>query len=274
MIARILAIASIELRIALRNRWALMATLLMLVFSLALTFAGAGPTGALGVDLLTVSVASMTTLAVYLTPLLALLIAFDAIAGEVERGSLALMLTYPVRRGEILVGKFVAHSVVLSAAMIIGFGAAGCAAALVGEAGIDSVLALGRLIVGSVLLGATFLAIGYALSALCRSVAGAAAAAIGVWLVLVVLYDLGLLGAVVFDEGGFFTRTVFPWLLVLNPADAFRLWSISGSVDVALATGMTGAGAALPRWVAPLSLVIWPVAAMLVARHTFRRIEP
>ncbi|WP_417518047.1 ABC transporter permease [Minwuia sp.] len=272
--ARILAISSIEYRIAMRNRWALMAILIMMLFSLALTFAGAGPTGALGVDLLTVSVASMTTLAVYLTPLLALLIAFDAISGEVERGSLALLLTYPVRRSEILLGKFVAHLAVLSVAMLIGFGAAGMAAFAFGGAGYESLIALGRLVIGSILLGATFLAIGYAVSALSRSVAGAAGTAIGVWLVLVVLYDLGLLGAVVFDDGGTFTRDIFPWLLAFNPADAFRLWSISASADVALATGMTGAGAALPSWVAPLSLVSWPVAALVAAQQIFRRIDP
>jgi Cu-processing system permease protein len=273
MIARILAISSVECRVALRNRWALTATIVMMVFSLALTFAGAGPTGALGVDLLTVSVASMTTLAVYLTPLLALLIAFDAISGEVERGSLALLLTYPVGRGEILLGKFLAHLAVLSVAMVIGFGSAGAAAWFAGGANLQSVLALGRLVLGSMLLGATFLAIGYSLSAVSRSVAGAAGAAIGVWLVLVVLYDLSLLGAVVIDGGGAFTRNIFPWLLALNPADAFRLWSISGSGDVALATGMTGAGAALPAWAVPLSLLLWPLVALWAALHFFRRIE-
>ena len=93
MIVRILALAGTELRVAVRNRWVAIATLLMTLFALALTFAGAAPTGILGVDLLTVSVASMTTLSVYLAPLLALLMAFDAVAGEIERGGLALLLT-------------------------------------------------------------------------------------------------------------------------------------------------------------------------------------
>jgi len=274
MIARILAIATVESRIARRNRWALLATVLMVTFALALTFAGAGPTGSLGVDLLTVSVASMTTLAVYLAPLLALLIAFDAIAGEVERGGLALLLSYPVSRGEILIGKFIAHLGVLAFAMLIGFGTAGIAAAILGGAGAESLMALSRLIVTSVLLGATFLAIGYAVSAISNSSAGAAGAAVGIWLVFVVLYDLGLLGAVVYDNGGGFTRTVFPWLLALNPADAFRLWNVAGSEGVALATGMTGAASSLPFWAAPASLILWPVTALGLARIGLARVEP
>lgn len=274
MIARILAIAGAEFRIQRRNRWLASATLLMLLFALALTFAGSAPTGVLGVDLLTVAVASMTTLAVYLAPFLALMIAFDAVAGEAERGTLGLTLTYPLSRGEMLMGKFAAHLAVLAIAIGLGLGAAGLAAWLAGGAGAESALALARLIATAILLGASFLALGYAASALSGSGAGAAGLAVGLWLVMVVLYDLGLLGALVMDGGSGFTKHVFPWLLALNPADAFRLWNVAGSQDVALVSGMAGAGAALPAWAAPLSLFLWPVLALLLARAAFARVEP
>ncbi|WP_299848933.1 ABC transporter permease subunit [uncultured Roseovarius sp.] len=272
--ARILAIASAEFRIQRRNHWVFTATLIMLLFALALTFAGSAPTGALGVDLLTVSVASMTTLAVYLAPFLALMIAFDAVAGEAERGTLGLVLTYPLSRGEMLVGKFLAHLGVLAIAMTLGLGAAGLVASFTGGMAIESLWALLRLIATAILLGACFLALGYAASALSGSVAGAAGLTVGIWLVLVVLYDLGLLGAVVFDGGGTFTTDIFPWMLAANPADAFRLWNIAGSEQIALVTGMSGAGDALPAWAAPLSLILWPILALLLALGAFRRVEP
>lgn len=274
MTRRILAIAAAEVTIARRNRWILMATVILTLFALALTFAGAAPTGALGVDLLTVSVASMTTLAVYLAPLLALMMAFDAIAGEAERGGLALLLTYPVSRSEILLGKFLAQLGVLAFALLIGFGSAGITAALAGGAGPESITALARLIGTAILLGGAFLALGYALSALAGSATGAAGLAAGLWLVFVVLYDLGLLGAVVFDDGGFFTRSVFPWLLTINPADAFRLWNVTAAEGVALATGMTGAAKALPAWAPPAALILWPLLALGLARLAFGRVEP
>lgn len=274
MITRILAIAATEFRIQTRNRWLASATLLMLLFALALTFAGSAPTGTLGVDLLTVSVASMTTLAVYLAPFLALMIAFDAVAGEAERGTLGLVLTYPLSRVEMLLGKFCAHLTVLAIAVTIGLGAAGAAAASTGGAGAESLQALARLIVTAILLGASFLALGYLVSALSGSVAGAAGLAVGLWLVLVVLYDLGLLGAVVYDDGGAFTQGIFPWLLAANPADAFRLWNVASSEQVALVSGMAGAGAALPVWAAPMSLFLWPLAALGLAGLAFTRLEP
>ncbi len=274
MMTRILAVARIEFTITRRNRWLIMATAIMLLFALALSFAGSAPTGTLGVDMLTVSVASMTTLSVYLAPLLALMMGFDAIAGESERGGLGLLLSYPVSRAEILLGKFTAHLAALAIAMIVGFGAAGAVAAAYGGADAASLAALARLVLTSILLGAAFLALGYLVSALAGSTAGAAGLGAGLWLVFVVLYDLGLLGAVVWDAGGWFTRTAFPWVMAANPADAFRLWNVAASDGVAMATGLTGAAHALPVWAAPLSLILWPVLALVAARHVFARVEP
>lgn len=274
MIRRIFAIARIEATITRRNRWLLMATVIMVLFAVALTLAGSAPTGTLGVSMLTVSVASMTTLSVYLAPLLALMMAFDSIAGEAERGGLGLLLSYPVSRAEILLGKFLAHLSALAFAMTVGFGAAGALAAISGGVDAASLTALLRLILTSILLGAAFLSLGYMLSALAGSATGAAGLSAGLWLVFVVLYDLGLLGAVVFDAGGWFTQKVFPWMMAANPADAFRLWNIAASEGVAMATGLGGAASALPVWVAPLSLVLWPVLGLLLARRFFERLEP
>lgn len=273
MIYRSLAIARTEWIVVRRNRWLFMATLIMLLFALALTFAGSAPTGALGVDLLTVSVASMTTLSVYLAPLLALMMAFDSIAGEVERGGLALILSYPVSRGELLLGKFLAHLAALAIAMTAGFGTAGAVVAFLGGADAGSFTALARLIATSTLLGAAFLALGYMVSALARGASAAAGLSAGLWLIFVVLYDLGLLGMVVMDEGGYFTRVLFPWVMAANPADAFRLWNVAASDGVALTTGLTGAANSLPGWAAPLSLLCWPVLALAMARFFFRRVE-
>jgi Cu-processing system permease protein len=271
---RILAMTRSELLILRRNLWIFMATLIMLAFALALSFAGSAPTGTLGVDMLTVSVASMTTLSVYLAPLLALMMSFDAIAGDRERGSLALLLTYPAGRGEILAGKFLAHLAALTIAMVIGFGAAGAIAAWFGGAGAESLTALARLVATSILLGAVFLVLGYAISALASSTTSAAGLSAGLWLVFVVLFDLALLGAVVMDSGGAFTQSVFPWVMVANPADAFRIWNIAASDSVALTSGMAGAASALPGWAAPLSLLAWPVVGFLLARAAFRKVEP
>lgn len=274
MIARILATARTEAHIARRNRWVVIAVLLMVVFSLVLAAAGSAPTGALGADRLSVVVASLTSLSVYLVPLVALLMSFDAVAGEVERGTLPLLLTYPVARWEVLAGKLVAHLGVLALAIVAGYGSAAALAIAFDPGAVAGLAALWRLTWTSVLLGATFLGIGYALSSLARRPSGAAGLAIGLWLGLVVLYDLGLLAAVVADDGGRFTTDVFPYALLANPADAFRLFNLAASEATAAAAGIGGAAASIPLWQSLLCLALWPLLALGLASAAFRRVEP
>ncbi|MGC9369277.1 MAG: ABC transporter permease [Paracoccaceae bacterium] len=267
-------LAGCEFRIAVRNRWVAIAVAMMALFALVLSAAGSAPTGTLGADSLSVTVASLTSLAIYLVPLVALLMAFDAIAGEVERGTLPLMLTYPVSRARVLAGKALAHLATLAMALAIGYGVAATAAFAVDPDAAGGLPALLRLYGSSLLLGASYLGIGYALSAVARRPGAAAGLAIGLWLVMIVLYDLGLLAAVVADDGGWFTTELFPWLLLANPADAFRLFNLAASEATAAAAGVGGAAGAIPAWQALASVALWPVLGFALALLAFRKVEP
>ncbi len=270
----VFAIARLELLIARRNMWVATSLILMGLFSAVLTLAGGAPTGTLGVDPLLVATTSITTLSVYLIPLIGLLLSFDAIAGEAERGTLALSLTYPLSRGEILIGKFLAHLAVLAFAVAVGLGLTAALTIWKYGAGDMSFTPLIRLFFTSLALGAAFLGIGYTVSALSRQAGVASGIVIIIWLVCVVLYDLGLLGALVADGGGFFTKTVFPWLLVANPADAFRLINMPAETVSTLATGIGAAGGASGLAGQLASLLLWPVLALFFAWIALRRVEP
>jgi Cu-processing system permease protein len=271
---RVVAGAAAEMRIAMRNRWVAIAVVMMALFALVLSAAGSAPTGQIGADKLSVTVASLTSLAVYLVPLLALLMSFDAVAGEIERGTLPLILTYPVGRGEILAGKFIAHLAVLGLALAVGYGVAAVAAFWFDPGAAAGIPALARLFVTSLLLGAAFLGVGYAVSALARRPGSAAGVAIGLWLVVVVLFDLGLLAAVVADGGGAFTTQIFPWLLLANPADAFRLFNLAASDAAGMAAGVAGAAEAIAPSLALTSLLIWAAGGFALAILAFRKVTP
>ncbi|PVH30261.1 ABC transporter permease [Pararhodobacter oceanensis] len=270
----ILAGAGAEFRIALRNRWVVIAVGVMALFATVLSATGSAPTGELGADRLSVTVASLTSLAVYLVPLVALLMSFDAVAGELERGTLSLVLTYPLARVELLLGKFLAHLLILALALAVGYAIAAGAALWADPRAAAGLPALWRLFWTSELLGATFIAIGYALSALARRPGAAAGLVIGLWLALIVLYDLGLLAAVVADSGGRFTTQVFPWMLIGNPADAFRLYNLAASEATAAAAGIGGAANAIPMSHALISILLWPLAALGFATLAFRKVIP
>lgn len=269
---RILSTAGLEFRIALRNRWVAIVIAMMALFSIVLSATGSAPTGVLGANGLSVTVASLTSLAVYLVPLVALLMSFDAIAGEVERGTLSLVLSYPLSRAELLMGKFLAHLSILMIALAIGFGIAAATALVQDSAALAGLPALLRLFWSASFLGATFIALGYALSAVTGRTAAAAGGAIGLWLVAIVLFDLALLSAVVADDGGVFSTRIFPWLLIGNPADAFRLYNLAASGATGFATGVGGAASTLSLSYALVSVLLWPFLAMALAVALFRKL--
>lgn len=276
MIVRLVTLAANEVRMGYRNRWIILAVVILTLFALVLTAVGSAPAGDVRADRLAVVVASLATLSVYLVPLIALLLAFDAIAGEIDRGTMQLLLVCPVARWEIVAGKFLGHLSVLAIALVIGYGTAGAVILTSGGGSAAGLVNLARLVATSLLLGATFLGLGYLVSALSRQTGTAAALAVGAWLVAVVLYDLGLLGALVADDGGFFTQKLFPYLLAANPGDAFRLYNLAALESGPTLSGMAGIAAALPfpPAVGLVSLALWVVATTAVATFIFRRLEP
>ena len=270
----IFAIARFELLIARRNLWVAIAICVMVLFDVVLTFAGDAPTGLLGVNPLIIALTSITTLSVYLIPLIGLLLSFDAICGERERGTLTLSLSYPLSRSEILIGKFLAHITVLAIAIGIGLGLTATLVAYQHGIAYLAFWPLLKLFITSLALGASFLGFGYAISISVRQTGAASGIAIALWLVCVVLYDLGLLGALVVDASGYFTKTIFPWMLVANPADAFRLVNSPDVGANILGSGMSSAGSVIGLVGQVLSLTLWPLFALLLSSFLLRKIEP
>src|SRR5215470_5855743 len=204
-----LIIARKEIHQAVRNRWVLASTLLLAGLALSLTFLGSAPTGTVGARPLDVIIVSLSSLTIFLVPLIALLISHDAIVGDMERGTMLLLLSYPVARWQVLVGKFCGHLAVLAFATCFGYGAAIVALLATGSSmDREGLTAFVAMIGASVLLGAVFIAIGYWISSVVRDRGTAAGISIGLWLLLVLVYDMALLGLLVLDGGQNMSGTV------------------------------------------------------------------
>lgn len=270
----VLAIALHEFSDALRNRWVLAAALCLGGLSLVLALVGTAPTGALNASALAISVANLSSLSVYLLPLVALLLSFDAIVGESERGTLALLLTYPLARWQVIAGKFAGQVAVLGLAVLIGYGTTGAFIVWRGESA-DGWQAYAVMMAMSVLLGAVFLTIGVVISTLTRERGTAVGMAVGVWLAFVVLYDFALLGWLMLDESQSMTPAALVSLLVANPTDAYRLLTLASVDAVASVTGMTGlvADAGLSDAVLLSALMAWVVVPLVIAVGVFHRRE-
>jgi Cu-processing system permease protein len=190
---------------------------------------------------------------------------------------MTLLLSYPVRRRQVLVGKFLGHLAILAFATCVGYGLAAIALLVTGRAmmGVGSWAAFMTMTASSVLLGAVFVAIGYLISALVADRATAGGIAISIWLVFVVLYDMALLGLLVADQGRTISGGTLDALLLFNPTDAYRLLNLSGSDGIAAASGMAGTvqTAVLAPAALLAALAAWVVAPMALAALAFSRRE-
>lgn len=269
-------IARKELSDGLRNRWLLAISLLFALLAVGIAWFGAAASGQVGFTSIPATIASLSSLATFLMPLIALLLAYDAIVGEEEGGTLLLLLTYPLTRGQILLGKFIGHGLILGLATLIGFGCAALAiAVLVPDVALGQLIhAFARFIFSSLLLGLVFIALAYWLSSMVQEKSSAAGLALGVWFAFVLVFDLLLLAVLVMSKGHF-SPQLLPWLLLLNPTDLFRLINLGGFEGGDSLVGVMALGNDLPvgAGVLWLCLMLWAALALGLAFLSFRKRE-
>ncbi len=270
----ILILADKEIRDGLRNRWVLGTILSFAGLALSLAFLGSAPVGTTRAGELTVAVASLSSLTVYLMPLIALMLSFDALVGELERGTMLLLLSYPVTRWQVVLGKFLGHLAILAVAVLIGYGSAGLLLVWSADWRLEGVGAYLAMMGSSVLLGGVFVALGYLVSALARERSAAAGWALGLWLFAVVLYDLALL-AIVVTAGDALGAGQFVALLLASPTDAYRILNLIGNEAVAAVAGLAGAAAkAGIGSLAPVSaMLVWLALPLVATLTVFQRRE-
>jgi len=265
-ITQILTIAAKEFRDRMRNRWVLAVALVLTVFSLVIAYFGGAQQGAVGLRSVAFTIANLVSLAIYLIPLIALLLGFDAVAGERERGSLDLLLSLPVTRLELLLGKYLGLAAALTLSTLSGFGLV--ALLLVRQFSAQALFHFGGFMASSVLLGLAFLSLAVLLSVLARERTRASGLAIAVWFFFVLVFDFLLLGLLV-ASGGAYGGDVIAYLLLLNPADVFRILNVFALEDVRTLYGLTSIvpatfarswlmGGVMFAWVAvPLGIASW-----------------
>jgi len=274
MIARlefgpIRVIAAKELRDRIRNRWVAAVALLFTVFALVIAYFGPAQQGLIGFRGIGVTIASLVSLVIYLVPLIVLILGYDAIVGERERGSLDLLLSMPITRLELLLGKFLGLSGALCAATLSGFGLAG--ALLAFQLDLPSLLHYLVFVLSALLMGMAFLSMAVTVSVIARDRARAGGLAVGVWFFFVLVYDLMLLSVLVVAGGGV-AGDLAAYLLLLNPADTFRILNLFSIEEVRTLYGLATLipGQMASPWLLGVILLASTVATLAFAAWRFK----
>lgn len=217
-------LAAKEFKDCIRSRWLIFGSALFAILSVAVFFGTAAIGGTLHYQPLPNVMNSLLSLTVFLLPLLALLLSYDAFVGEAEQGTLLLMLTYPMSRSQWLVGKAIGQGAALLSVLVIGFAVLPVIQCFIkvpygmGEL----IAALCVMILSGWVLGLIFMAVAYIVSLTVRHKAQALALLLVIWFSAVLLYDLALL-VVSVAGADVLGRTTLSAMMLANPASVFRL---------------------------------------------------
>ncbi|WP_285164039.1 ABC transporter permease [Shewanella goraebulensis] len=270
MFTPILTIANKEIKDNFRNRWVVFIGLILTSLALLITFSGSVVSGQLVIPELPMLMASLTSVGVFILPLTAILLSYDSFIGEEESGTLLLLLSYPLSRNQILLGKLVGHIAVLTCTIVFSFGLTAVLIHLfTGTSALLLLSIFSHLIVSSILLSMCFVLIGYVVSLQVVEKAKAIAILLFIWVAVVLVYDLILLTLMVAESAGI-SNELLQVLILLNPSDIFRGVMLVAAPQLNNADSI----AALIQW--PLSslygaLIAWVGAMMLFSMWLFQR---
>ncbi|WP_306054358.1 ABC transporter permease [Natronococcus wangiae] len=245
-------------------------------------------------EVLVVFVSEITRL---ILPLIALILGWKAIAGERESGSIKILLSLPHSRKDVLLGKLIGRSAVLSLSLVVGFVlAAIIVAALLG--GFDVTDYVGLLAM-SILYGVAYTSIAVSLSSLTRSTTIAGAAMFGVFVLFYIVWNAitsalrllmnrgyisGESYTVPTNEGSIELQRLPDWAFFaesIDPGYAYNnaLSIVTGAAEsdlnVQLEEIMFNGDIPfyLQDWFAFLILLFWIVAPIAVALYRFDRVD-
>lgn len=296
------AIAKKDFRDAVRSWlfWGLSAVFFAIPVALALgiVFFGSdvSPTQEATTEGLVILISQATRL---LIPLIALVLGWKAIAGERESGSIKILLSLPHSRKDVILGKLLGRSAVLSLSLVLGFALGGIAVALV--LGTFSLTEYVGLLVVSILYGVAYTSIAVSLSSLTRSSTVAGGAMFGVFVLFYVIWNLlpnffAILGnqGVPFLEPVSYTAEIqgqeveaqrFPewvyFVLNLDPGEAYNrsLTLVTDSEFFQLLADLDAVafGGELPfflqDWFGVVVLLFWIVVPTVIALYRFDRVD-
>ncbi|MFQ3295501.1 MAG: ABC-2 type transport system permease protein, partial [Natrialbaceae archaeon] len=232
--------------------------------------ASAGSQSGLGLALFLAGIAGL------FVSIAAILVAYKALAGERDSGSIKLLLGLPHTRTDIVIGKVVGRSGVLMLPLLIAFVLAGVYAGV----SLDQFAPLDYLIFVfmTLVLALTYVSIVVGISSSTGSTSRASALAIGFLLLFELIWD-GITFGIAYVTNGFAFPTTMPdWMFVINQLPPSSAYNISlyavipdamDSQTATVAFEQFDAFYATP-WLGVVILLFWIVVPVSIGLQRFK----
>ena len=271
----IFSIAKKEIMDNIRNKWIILVSVMFAVLTIAVSYFGSLQSQ--GWQDLGLTISGMESLVTLLVPIIALMLAYATIIGEIERGSMNSLLSLSVTRFEIVVGKFLGLGSVLCFTILVGFGAAG----LLIAANVPNVnyVDYGIFLGATMLLGLVFLSVTLCFSTIFNKRSTAMGGAIFLWFLFNIILPIVFLGLLVasvdFNQIVEEQTVVAPgWYHILNLFNPSSVYSSTLDIAISPASSIPSMTPA-PSWYSIGLLVgvlfLWIFIFFIIALWRFQR---
>ena len=179
-------IAKKELMDNIRNTWIIIVSIIFALLTIIASYAGSYGHGWQDLNQ---TIVVMIIIVQIVISIIGLMLGYAAIGGEIQRGSMNSLLSLPISRLDIIIGKFLGLGAVLSSTILIGFGFAGI---IIGINVPDVDFAGYFLFIGaSILNGLVFLSVSLLFSSLFKRRTRSMGMAIFMWIIFMpILWSL------------------------------------------------------------------------------------
>jgi len=149
-----------------RNKWVILLTIIFVILIIAFSYVAGSQTGGDTLGNMQTTVFGLLGISSLLIPLIAIILGFSTISGEAESGALYVVLAYPVKRIEVLLGKLFGLGAIISVSVFLGFGLGGIViAATVGTEQFGGYIGF---ILLTILIGLVYLSLIICISSYCK----------------------------------------------------------------------------------------------------------
>ncbi len=199
-----------------RNYWIIILSVIFTILVLVFSYFGSTGLGS-GFRELDVTVELLKSAVILIIPIISLMLGYASIVREIEEGSMQSLLSFPVKRYEVILGKFLGLGCVISIITLIGFLISGAVIAI-NTSNPDFLYYFG-FIGATILLGLGFLSISLFLSTILKQRSTAIGAAIFLWIFFAIIWQILIVGIVFSLLRGGATEFPewFPYFNLVNP---------------------------------------------------------
>ncbi len=258
---------------ALHSRWLFGFGVLFAVLTIAISAYGVSAAQSIEYRGFSQVSASLLNLILFTVPMVSMIL--PALSLTTDEETLLILLTQPLDRAQVLIGKYLGMAGALGSTLLGGILLGGLVVLV--QAGPGYLASFLLLMLLTAMLIGLFLALGISIAVFSRERARAMGTCLGVWFFVVILYDLLVFGLTVAGPA-IPLKTLLLTAIVLNPVDAIRVLyllavgnnSFVGATGAVIAQAMGGTAGILLLGAVTLG---WTLAALAASILLFKRLD-